>query len=216
VASSTVAGNAAGGASAAAAAKNDAANNAVVAVPLIVEGVIAAGARAAHACVTSPACMNMVKLAGTTAVAKVVAIASESNEAGAPGYEAAQAPVNHTGNQSAAPNYAGTGTTTPNNGPATGSTTTTPAQQPGAGSNLVFNDGKLSDRPSQIADSFGVPTRDVRTAIENIKQDNLPRGGPIRNPDVYVDLSTGEVYPQLPGGLRGDSIGNLHDYLPRR
>jgi hypothetical protein len=82
--------------------------------------------------------------------------------------------------------------------------------QPATGNGVVMSE---SNRPSQIADSFGASERDVRAAIERIKQDNLPRGGPIRNPDVVVDLRTGEVYPQLPNGGRGDSIGNLHDYL---
>jgi len=31
---------------------------------------------------------------------------------------------------------------------------------------------------------------------------------------VVVDTVTGEVYPQLPNGGIGDSIGNLNEYLP--
>ena len=46
-------------------------------------------------------------------------------------------------------------------------------------------------------------------------QSGLPKSSPIRNPDVVVDLTTGEVYPQLPSGGIGDTIGNLSDYLPK-
>jgi len=39
--------------------------------------------------------------------------------------------------------------------------------------------------------------------------------GGVRNPDVAVDTSTGEVYPKQPGGgISEDSIGNIYDYLP--
>ena len=132
VSSAAVVGNAAGGPAGSAAATSEAANNGVLAAPLILDGVLAAGVVGARACVMSAACMNVVKLAGAAAVAKVVAVASTPNDTGAPGYAATTSAPNHTGNQSAAPDYAGAGTTTPNNGPATGSTTTTPAQQPGA------------------------------------------------------------------------------------
>ncbi len=76
----------------------------------------------------------------------------------------------------------------------------------GGGSNL-------SSRPGQIADRFGRTTREVRDAIHAVKR-NMPRSGPTRNPDVMVDLNTGEVYPQLPGGAVGDSIGNILEFLP--
>jgi hypothetical protein len=79
---------------------------------------------------------------------------------------------------------------------------------------LVHNTcGDFLSRPSQIADRLGVSTREVKDAIHAVKT-NLPRGGPIRNPDVVVDAVTGEVFPQLPGGGVGDSIGNIFDYLP--
>jgi hypothetical protein len=79
---------------------------------------------------------------------------------------------------------------------------------------LVHNTcGDFLSRPSQIADRLGVSTREVKDAIHAVKT-NLPRSGPIRNPDVVVDAVTGEVFPQLPGGGVGDSIGNIFDYLP--
>lgn len=40
----------------------------------------------------------------------------------------------------------------------------------------------------------------------------MPRGK-VRNPNVEVDLDTGEIYPQTPGGGIGDSIGNIWEFL---
>lgn len=71
----------------------------------------------------------------------------------------------------------------------------------------------LSSRPGQIADRFDATTREVKDAIHAVKR-NMPRSGPVRNPDVMVDLETGEVYPQLPEGGVGDSIGNILEFLP--
>jgi RHS repeat-associated protein len=68
---------------------------------------------------------------------------------------------------------------------------------------------------SRLADAFKQSGKVVRRAIEQCKQAGLPKSGPIRNPDVVVDLTTGEVYPQLPGGGLGDSIGNLTEFLPK-
>ncbi len=56
-------------------------------------------------------------------------------------------------------------------------------------------------------------TRQAKDAIHAVKR-NMPRSGPTRNPDVMVDLNTGEVYPQLPEGGVGDSIGNILEFLP--
>jgi hypothetical protein len=67
-------------------------------------------------------------------------------------------------------------------------------------------------RPGQIATRFGATIREVKDAIHQAKR-NLPRGGPVRNPDVSVDPVSGEIYPQLPGGSYGDSIGNMWDLL---
>lgn len=72
--------------------------------------------------------------------------------------------------------------------------------------------GDLISRPGQIADQFGATAREVKDAIHQAKT-NLPRGGPVRNPDVSVDPVSGEIYPQLPGGGFGDSIGNMWDLL---
>ena len=84
----------------------------------------------------------------------------------------------------------------------------------GSQSVLVHNTcGDFLSPPSQIAERLRVSTREVKDAIHAVKT-NLPRGGPICNPDVVVDAVTGEVFPQLPGGGVGDSIGNIFDYLP--
>jgi hypothetical protein len=68
---------------------------------------------------------------------------------------------------------------------------------------------------SRLADVFRQSNKVIRRAIESCKQKGLPRSGPLRNPDVVVDLTDGEVYPQLPSGGLGDSIGNINQYLPK-
>jgi hypothetical protein len=67
---------------------------------------------------------------------------------------------------------------------------------------------------SRLADAFRQSNKVIRKAIESCKQAGLPTSGPLRNPDVFV-LTNGEVYPQLPSGGLGDSIGNLAEFLPR-
>jgi len=66
---------------------------------------------------------------------------------------------------------------------------------------------------SYLARQLGRSNKEVRKAIEQCKQENLPRTGPNRNPDVRVDPTTGDVYPETPGGGIGDPIGNIFDYL---
>jgi hypothetical protein len=53
----------------------------------------------------------------------------------------------------------------------------------------------------------------VRRAIEALKQANLSGHAGELNPDVRVDLDTGEVYPESQDGTVGDSIGNIEDQL---
>ena len=69
---------------------------------------------------------------------------------------------------------------------------------------------------SRIARATGYTSRQIGRAIEAVKQGAAWRGiGSMRNPDVWVDSDTGEVYPPLPGGdPADDSIGNIFDYLP--
>ncbi|WFE66017.1 hypothetical protein [Micromonospora sp. WMMD714] len=70
----------------------------------------------------------------------------------------------------------------------------------------------ISTRPSQIADRLGYTTPQIKDAIHAVKRDGLPRGGPKRNPDVVVDLDSGEVYVKMPNGEPSeDSIGNIFD-----
>ena len=63
-----------------------------------------------------------------------------------------------------------------------------------------------------IADDLGLTPRQVNDAIHSVKR-RLPKSGPIRNPDVVIDVTTGEVYPKIPKGGIGDSIGNIWDNL---
>jgi RHS repeat-associated protein len=74
-------------------------------------------------------------------------------------------------------------------------------------------DKNVTDSVGKIAKTLGKSVDNVKQAIERAKQDNLDRGGSKRNPDVKVDIGTGEIYPIGPGGKLGDSIGNIHDYL---
>ena len=60
---------------------------------------------------------------------------------------------------------------------------------------------------------LGHSQEEIRDAIHELKR-ALPRGGPIRNPDLVIDPDTGEAYPELPGGGIGDPIGNIFDHLP--
>jgi hypothetical protein len=39
----------------------------------------------------------------------------------------------------------------------------------------------------------------------------LPKSTKKRNPDCQVDVKSGEIYPEIPGGGVGDSIGNIFD-----
>jgi RHS repeat-associated protein len=74
---------------------------------------------------------------------------------------------------------------------------------------------RSSSSVARLADAFRQSSKVIRRAIEMCKQSGLRRSGPLRNPDVVVDLTTGEVYPQLPSGGIGDAIGNIFDYLPK-
>ena len=69
-----------------------------------------------------------------------------------------------------------------------------------------------TDRIGKIASELGRTEKEIRDAIHKAKR-NLPKGGPVKNPDVVIDPKTGEVYPKAPDGSIGDSIGNIFDYL---
>jgi RHS repeat-associated protein len=72
--------------------------------------------------------------------------------------------------------------------------------------------GNTTEKIGKLSRYLKRSQKEIREAIHAAKR-NLPKSGPIRNPDVAVDLDTGEIYPKVPGGL-GDSIGNIFDYLP--
>ena len=72
----------------------------------------------------------------------------------------------------------------------------------------------LTSNTGKIAKEIGRKEKEVRNAIEKVKQSGAWRSGTKnRNPDVVVDTKTGEVYPKTPDGGIGDSIGNIYDYL---
>jgi hypothetical protein len=88
---------------------------------------------------------------------------------------------------------------------------------PGNGSdNNGINASKsLADKESKIANEIGRTVKEVKNAIEKVKQGGGWRNGTKnRNPDVKKKKKTGEVYPKTPSGGYGDSIGNIYDYLP--
>ncbi|HEX7660545.1 MAG TPA: hypothetical protein VF444_13810 [Pseudonocardiaceae bacterium] len=71
--------------------------------------------------------------------------------------------------------------------------------------------------PGSIASKTGYSRRQINDAIHGVKSQGGWRGlGANKNPDVVVDVNTGEVYPQLPDGSPSeDSIGNIFEYLER-
>ena len=71
----------------------------------------------------------------------------------------------------------------------------------------------IPDKVGNIASKLGRSPKEVKRAIENLKQQGLPKGAKQRNPDVRVDPNTGEVFPKTPDGGVGDSIGNIFDFL---
>lgn len=68
----------------------------------------------------------------------------------------------------------------------------------------------LSEKIGDISDKTGLTPKQVKDAIHKAKE-YMPRNGESRNPDVFVDTKTGEVYPKRPNGTMGDSIGNIFD-----
>ena len=73
-----------------------------------------------------------------------------------------------------------------------------------------IDESNLSDNVGEISAKTGLSEDEVNAKIHEAKN-NLPKSSPIRNPNVYVDTVTGEIYPQLPNGGYGDSIRNIFD-----
>ncbi|WP_051061795.1 polymorphic toxin-type HINT domain-containing protein [Nocardiopsis chromatogenes] len=84
------------------------------------------------------------------------------------------------------------------------------------GVDLLTHNCNFAKRPGQIAQALDYSTKQIKQAIEKVKQGGSWRGdGARRNPDIVVDVDTGEVYPQLPDGSPAeDSIGNIFEHLP--
>ncbi|MBO9569936.1 MAG: RHS repeat-associated core domain-containing protein, partial [Cellulomonas iranensis] len=75
------------------------------------------------------------------------------------------------------------------------------------------DEASLADKETKIANATGRSVREIKEAIHQVKR-RMPRSGERRNPDVWVDVKTGEVYPKLPNGrAAGDSMGNIFDFL---
>ncbi|MEU9034345.1 polymorphic toxin-type HINT domain-containing protein [Streptomyces sp. NPDC048352] len=82
---------------------------------------------------------------------------------------------------------------------------------------LVHNANGLCSRPGAIAQATGYSVKQVKDAIHKVKAQGGWRGiGGNKNPDMLVDPRTGEVYPQMPDGSPGESIGNIFEYLRGR
>jgi hypothetical protein len=82
-----------------------------------------------------------------------------------------------------------------------------------------FATATLTTDPKKIAKQFGVPRKHVNDAIHELKNDakEIRANGRNNNPDVVVDLETGDVFVKLPGGQASEeSIGNIRDYLPSK
>ncbi|MFI7669927.1 hypothetical protein [Nocardia sp. NPDC049526] len=79
----------------------------------------------------------------------------------------------------------------------------------------AFTTNSYTSKVNKIASEYGVSPKEVKDAIHKIKAQGAWRGdGNNRNPDVIVDLDTGEVHVQKPDGTPSeDSIGNIHDAL---
>ncbi len=82
-----------------------------------------------------------------------------------------------------------------------GSSATTPATSTSV--------NRTSASIGQIAKETGLSEREVKDRIHEAKND-IPKGTEQRNPDVVVDLNTGEIHPVSEDGTVGDSIGNIH------
>ncbi|MFI6899531.1 polymorphic toxin-type HINT domain-containing protein, partial [Streptomyces sp. NPDC050256] len=82
---------------------------------------------------------------------------------------------------------------------------------------LVHNDDPcdMVSKPNALAQKTGYTVKQIKDAIHKVKAQGGWRGnGANRNPDMLIDPKTGEVYPQMPDGSPGDSIGNIFDHLP--
>ncbi|UGT64184.1 hypothetical protein [Nocardia asteroides] len=79
----------------------------------------------------------------------------------------------------------------------------------------TFTSASMTTKVGKIANHYGVPPAQVRDAIHEVKRYGDWRGdGGNKNPDVVVDLESGEVYVKMPNGQPSeDSIGNIRDYL---
>ncbi|PPT06176.1 hypothetical protein CKA32_005133 [Geitlerinema sp. FC II] len=74
----------------------------------------------------------------------------------------------------------------------------------------------LTTKVGNIADRTGLSDKEIKDAIHAIKRQSpeIRAYGQKKNPDVGVDIQTGDVFIQLEKGVfSGDEIGNLGDYI---
>ncbi|WP_346309062.1 hemagglutinin repeat-containing protein, partial [Limnohabitans sp.] len=204
------AGHAAGGAAAGGAAFNETSNNALLALPVLVEGVLAGGAMAARACLSSPTCLNALRMGGTTVVAKVAALLTPEDLMQIPGFGAGSQP-----NPSGPTTTPGTAIGTPGGnvqtypagsepagtGNSTGGNQIAPAAP---GDNLLVNPATPSPAGNGLV--YAVPPND-RNAINN------GLSGTMGGMPVVTDIKGSNQISEYPNGTQADA-NSVFDNLP--
>ncbi|WP_157429834.1 hypothetical protein [Actinomadura oligospora] len=80
------------------------------------------------------------------------------------------------------------------------------------------NRDELTQDINELARKYNRTPQEIADAIHAVKGKKGWRGyGKNKNPDMWIDPETGEVYPETPdGGVGEDSIGNFVDRLPKQ
>ncbi len=79
---------------------------------------------------------------------------------------------------------------------------------------LLAHNTCLTSNPVQIANRLGHTLKDVNNAIHKAKEFSK-FGGSRKNPDVLVDIDTGDIFIKDPAtGNAAELIDNIFDYLP--
>jgi hypothetical protein len=84
-----------------------------------------------------------------------------------------------------------------------------------ADADVLVHNCNYGKRYPQIADALGYSVREVRDALHLVKKNAPMGGGPRNNPDVLVDLDSGDVFIEIAKNKPGDdAIGNIFEHLP--
>jgi uncharacterized protein RhaS with RHS repeats len=73
-------------------------------------------------------------------------------------------------------------------------------------------EGRCINNVGKLANKFNKTPGEIKDALHKAKNNALQRfkgKGMKANVNVTVDPDTGEIYPQIPGGGLGDSVGNI-------